>query len=395
MKALDFMTALTDLDADLLETTEAEPVSRQHGNLLRYAVLGGSAAVCAGILGGVWMLGHPAPEKQPQTADSVQTDLAEETVCETTDPAALTAVQTDSTAVLAAETTTVTGRQVTSAETETAATAETNRILNTAETNAVTQISKKTGSTAKTTTVTITLASYRTDPDETTATTAASTGTTLSYDERMRREYEALLARAVTDAPYEDVLHETISMQTVFVVYPYYFWNPHQSSTITPRSWDQWDKGAKIELLRKMDDDRMYGIHRTEEGGLLYMFYYNNALNNTMYLTKSLEMRDFDDVQVGDNIAEVLALEPATSRLQGLAEITSSRHPVLDGFDQYLLLRDGLLHIHYNMDTRYGDWGEWLITSMELHPDFRIEKDYGFETPWVYDFTIRPEDYPA
>ncbi|HBI85359.1 MAG TPA: hypothetical protein DDX71_03585 [Ruminococcus sp.] len=391
MKALDFMTALTDLDADLLETTEAEPVSRQHGNLLRYAVLGGSAAVCAGILGGVWMLGHPAPEEQPQTADSVQTDLAEETVCETTDPAALTAVQTDSTAVLAAETTTITGRQVTSAETETAATAETNRILNTAETNAVTQISKTTGSTAKATTVTVTLASYRTDPDETTATTAAPTGTTLSYDERMRREYEALLARAITDAPYEDVLHETISMHDVYQVGPIEF-NAHRNFVNTISSWN---KMTKIELLRRIDDDRMYAIQRSEEGGLLYTFYYQDAMNNTAYMTKSLEMRDFDDVQVGDNIAEVLALEPATSRLQGLAEITSSRHPVLDGFDQYLLLRDGLLHIHYNMEDKNGDWGEWLITSMELHPDFRIEMDYGFETPWVYDFTIRPEDYPA
>ena len=74
---------------------------------------------------------------------------------------------------------------------------------------------------------------------------------------------------------------------------------------------------------------------------------------------------------------------------------TDSLHPVYDGFTQQLLLTDGFLEIHYNMEEKpNGEIGDWIITDMKFYPHFRVEYDWGRDVPFVWDYSILPEDYP-
>ncbi|MBQ5339997.1 MAG: hypothetical protein J6Z40_12645, partial [Oscillospiraceae bacterium] len=237
--------------------------------------------------------------------------------------------------------------------------------------------------------------SQKTSVTKTTTTTAVTTTVKpdgKTYEERQReaREaFEALLKRAVTDRPYDEVLHEEIADLYYFG----YRWYPEMSHVDTPLSWNE---RHPVELLRKIDGNRMYGIQKMQQGGLLYTFYDENyAMTHTAWMSKALSYSDFDDIRIGDTSQKVAALEPVTEQWAFRAMATSSLHPVYDGFTQELLLKDGFLEIHYNMEEQPNyAVGDWIITDMKFYPDFRVEYDWGRDVPFVWDYSILPEDYP-
>ena len=97
----------------------------------------------------------------------------------------------------------------------------------------------------------------------------------------------------------------------------------------------------------------------------------------------------------GDTSQKVAALEPVTEHWAFRAMATDSLHPVKDGFTQELLLKDGFLEIHYNMEEKPNyAVGDWIITDMKFYPDFKVEYDFGMDSPFVFDYSILPEDYP-
>ena len=117
---------------------------------------------------------------------------------------------------------------------------------------------------------------------------------------------------------------------------------------------------------------------------------------NTAWMSKALEKSDFDDIHIGDSIDKVIALEPVTKEFEGDMNLSSSREPHTEGHGQTLLLKDGVLVIHYCIpaDTERLDW---RITDMQFYPDFKVpvsEEYQGKEYTIVYDYSILPEDFP-
>ena len=221
----------------------------------------------------------------------------------------------------------------------------------------------------------------------TTAVTTTANQNAQTYEEKQKAEMDAILSH-ITGAPYEDVLHEEIADLYYFG----YHWNPNMSNIDTPVSWNE---RHPIELLRKIDDHRMYGIQKMQQGGLLYTFYDNYGMTHTAWMSKTLSYSDFADIHIGDTDKKVAALEPVTEEWAGRAMATDSLHPVYDGFTQELLLTDGFLEIHYNMEEKPNyAVGDWIITEMIFHPDFKLELDYGMPQLTVYDYSILPGDYP-
>ena len=118
-------------------------------------------------------------------------------------------------------------------------------------------------------------------------------------------------------------------------------------------------------------------------------------MTHTAWMSKALSYSDFDDIRIGDTSQKVAALEPVTEQWAFRAMATSSLHPVYDGFTQELLLKDGFLEIHYNMEEKPNyAVSDWIITDMKFYPDFRVEYDWGRDVPFVWDYSILPEDYP-
>ena len=231
----------------------------------------------------------------------------------------------------------------------------------------------------------------KTTAPKTTTTTARTTTakqSAVTYEQKQKASLDAILPH-ITDEPYEKVLHEEIADLYYFG----YRWEPFTNFTETMLSWNQ---RHPIELLRKTDDHRMYGIQKMQQGGLLYTFYDENyAMTHTAWMSKALSYNDFDDIHIGDTDKKVAALEPVTEHWAFRAMTTSSLHPVKDGFTQELLLKDGFLEIHYNMEEKpNGEIGDWIITDMKFYPNFKVEYDYGLDSPFVYDYSILPEDYP-
>ena len=162
------------------------------------------------------------------------------------------------------------------------------------------------------------------------------------------------------------------------------------------------DQTAGIELLRKTDDHHMYAINRISRenncpGGLFYSFFEDDVLMNTAWMSRALEKSDFDDIHIGDPIAKVAAVEPVTKEFEGVMDISSSREPHTEGHDQTLLLKDGVLVIHYCIPVNTEQL-DWRITDMQFYPDFKVPESewyQGREYTTVYDYSILPEDLPA
>lgn len=244
--------------------------------------------------------------------------------------------------------------------------------------------SNTTQTTAKTTDRT----NCKTTPRTATTKAAATTNDGMTYEERQQAKYTEILKAAITDKPYDEVLHEEIADLYYFG----YRWDPNMSNIQTVLSWNE---RHPIELLRKIDDHRMYGIQKMQQGGLLYTFYDNSAMTHTAWMSKALSYSDFDDIHIGDTSQKVAALEPVTEHWAFRAMATDSLHPVKDGFTQELLLKDGFLEIHYNMEEKPNyAVGDWIITDTKFYPDFKVEYDFGMDQPFVFDYSILPEDYP-
>ncbi len=363
------------------------------GGVLRYITVFASAAACiAGVVGIMHMNRADDAEIAADSAASAVQEIEEVTGTDAvTELSAAAAATTVNAAQSAEQTANITGTaQAVSTETQakkvTEQTKAASRASGTAEqkteTNAApTQTTAKPAVTAEKQPVTTAAAEV---------TKAAETKNDgMTYEQRQQAKYNAILKAAITDKPYDEVLHEEIADLYYFG----YRWIPHTNFIETLLSWNE---RHPIELLRKIDDHRMYGIQKMQQGGLLYTFYQDECMTHTAWMSKALSYSDFDDIHIGDTSQKVAALEPVTEHWAFRAMATDSLHPVYDGFTQELLLKDGFLEIHYNMEEKPNyAVGDWIITDMKFYPDFKVEYDYVQDVPWVSDYSILPEDYPA
>ncbi len=423
MKPIEFMDALSDVRADYVKEMldEHDPAQKDgtvggsilhtsvplrqdgaptvtvsqkpFGGAMRYlAVLASAAACIAGVVGIMHIRQTERAEIAAESAASAVQEIEEVTGTDTvTELSAAAAATTVNAAQSAEQTANITGTaQAVSTETQakkvTEQTQAVGRASGTAaqktETNAApAQTTAKPAVTAEKQPVTTAAAEV---------TKAAETKNDgMTYEQRQQAKYNAILKAAITDKPYDEVLHEEIADLYYFG----YRWIPPTNFIETLLSWNE---RHPIELLRKIDDHRMYGIQKMQQGGLLYTFYQDECMTHTAWMSKALSYSDFDDIHIGDTSQKVAALEPVTEHWAFRAMATDSLHPVYDGFTQELLLKDGFLEIHYNMEEKPNyAVGDWIITDMKFYPDFKVEYDYVQDAPWVSDYSILPEDYPA
>ncbi|MBR3419394.1 MAG: hypothetical protein IKG82_11940, partial [Oscillospiraceae bacterium] len=156
------------------------------------------------------------------------------------------------------------------------------------------------------------------NPGSTTNNTPEVTGTTdtpknnssvtKSYEQKMKERYDTVVENAISDRPYNDVIKSSVSDE-LLIWHLDFTMNPWESAMDSPISMND---RYKIELIRSIDDQRMYSIQKPESGGLFYSFYVNSGLQCTAYITKSLYFADYNAIKVGSSIDDVIAIEPAT-----------------------------------------------------------------------------------
>ena len=221
------------------------------------------------------------------------------------------------------------------------------------------------------------------EPKNTTESSRRATESYEQYEQRRKAEYDALLEKAVSNLPYNDVIKSTVSEDLLFDYLDHQM-NPWSSDVpVLLRINDCYE----IECIRAIDDKRMYSIQKPESGGLFYSFYKYGGLDCTAYITKTLCFSDYSSIKVGSSIDDVIAIEPAT---QAFVNRNKMWEDDWSGkFAQHIILKDGLLKLSY---CRSGDTYE--VNHIEFFEDFREPVDYDMDYLWVYDYSILPDDYP-
>ncbi|MCL2036845.1 MAG: hypothetical protein FWG83_05620 [Oscillospiraceae bacterium] len=197
----------------------------------------------------------------------------------------------------------------------------------------------------------------------------------------------------VTDDPLETVLTEVVSSKIgvgdnigLMNMIRYRF-NLAQSHLITPANHLVRHPGG---ILRRVNDYRMYSVHRTDEGGLFYSFFVGEdggAMYNTIYAVKRLERADMLSLSIGDDVSAVEAIDPATKLLPNIESRISWEQEIIN-FHSKHLLTDGILVVNYK---KAGE--TWIIESIQFHEDFTIIGT-GIYEGIVYDYSLNEGDYP-
>ncbi|MCL2022938.1 MAG: hypothetical protein FWG82_01020 [Oscillospiraceae bacterium] len=143
------------------------------------------------------------------------------------------------------------------------------------------------------------------------------------------------------------------------------------------------DKRHPIECIRLVDENSAYTIHKTNENGLLYTFYYkydeeypNWHYSHSISMKKNLKLTNFKTIILGSSWKKVNRIDP----------IVNAHREADDGVSVHLL-QDGVLVVEYFRFLRKLQ----IVKRMDFYPDFIAHAPRkGVET---YDCRILPQDF--
>ena len=152
------------------------------------------------------------------------------------------------------------------------------------------------------------------------------------------------------------------------------------------------DEAFPVQCLRRIDEERLYTIHKTDGGAWFYAFFFASGpqwlLSHTVVAEKSLYSKDFLTVKAGTTLEAVGRIDPAAARYQKLC--TELPIPAGERVYSIHLLRDGVIRLWLEKQAD----GSLVVTEKEYYADFKIPT--GFERVLLYyDCTILEEDYPS
>ncbi|MDO5559964.1 MAG: hypothetical protein Q4F95_10245 [Oscillospiraceae bacterium] len=197
------------------------------------------------------------------------------------------------------------------------------------------------------------------------------------YDKQVKQNYDNIM-KNITDKPLKEVISQCMPDTLPKNYLRYRFESEFSCQT----EFISFNEQYNIELIRKLDDNRMYTVHKLDSGGLFYSFFNNDLLYNTAYACKKLSYSDFSDIKAGDSISRVEQIDPCTSMWRDINKDNGT-------INQNVLLTDGLLFINYKLQQ-----GEYYIAGMILFDDFKMSVPSIDNGDIVFDYSILPEDYP-
>lgn len=158
---------------------------------------------------------------------------------------------------------------------------------------------------------------------------------------------------------------------------------------------------------RDMEDGRRYLMYDTEKGTRLYIFFterdnYKVATGYTLYSSKKLSYADMKSLKMGQEIEEVMAIDPTAQYVKAFYDGLPSE--TIGDYEHYWqqpittvhLLTDGIMKITYERRGAQGNY-VYTITDIEYHSDFKMESIigdvYGTLLKEEIDYRIANEDY--
>ncbi len=174
----------------------------------------------------------------------------------------------------------------------------------------------------------------------------------------------------------EKLITKTVDFNTFVSAYCTYY-----SCAIwtTPPSIAKIDEDFGIECMRKNEAGNYYSVHKSAEGGLLYVFYKMGDQFPESYLEmyswfavqKKLSYKDFSAIKRGSDIEAVKAIDPVAAVYgEHALNYIKNRDEDATGMKFYSqhYLTDGILNILYS----YRD-GKYVVYYMYLNEDFQVD----------------------
>ena len=146
-----------------------------------------------------------------------------------------------------------------------------------------------------------------------------------------------------------------------------------------------------VECLRENAAGLFYSMHKTKQGGRLYVFYRDSRENSIIrwfYVCKSLHYSDFSSIQIGSSIRDVIKIDPSA---QLFYNVLVSDEGFQDNvwqsyFDHYL--EDGILRYHYDYQLETDDF---IVYDIDYFGDYQwIHEGSSVEE---YDLSLLPGDW--
>ena len=159
-----------------------------------------------------------------------------------------------------------------------------------------------------------------------------------------------------------------------------------------------------------------YTVCRQKDGGYVYLFFdrprsmqdygvyssqdkTNIFLHGVLYAEKKLAYEDFASIEIGDNIENVIAIDPAAALCKTLYNWNTALYGEEHYFDYRAvsslhLLTDGILEVRYLIQ----DEGELTVDKLFYYPDYQYMSSgyHRITGNKVYmNLTVFPQDFPS
>jgi len=209
------------------------------------------------------------------------------------------------------------------------------------------------------------------------------------YDERDMQKMELqsdILAKESIEL-YSKLITKTYTEKDLFenhILYAFFHTPPSFASDYISND----EYVYQIECLRRISDYTIYAVYKTDEGGLAYRFFADDAykrrykgiyvLSHNIYVKKKISHSEFEKVKIGDSIERVEEIDPAT-------ELYKNELIDTESFSTIHLLTDGVMLVHYN---KSGE--DYKVSVIDYFDDFIISFD---DHDTTYDCRIRQEDF--
>lgn len=146
-----------------------------------------------------------------------------------------------------------------------------------------------------------------------------------------------------------------------------------------------------IECLRATEAGSLYSVHQVKQGGRLYIFYRrgqtaeDTSIVCWYYVTKPLSRKDFDAIQEGSTIQDVIRIDPAAQIQYNIYQATQGYWDATGGYGSWHYLDDGILEIGYQ-----NIGGKLTVQEVHFYEDFSIRENRSIYYP--YDGHLIPGD---
>lgn len=184
-------------------------------------------------------------------------------------------------------------------------------------------------------------------------------------------EIKGILSRIDNTKPYENIITKTVDAEELAT-----YLERHSSGL----SIEDFNDKYEIECLRQLRDNVVYSIHKTNGGGLLYVFWGNHIKYTWYYVEKPLRYQHFQFIKKGDTIEDVKAIDPVT-------DIFIALYPDNEALYSKHYLQDGIVTFSYRKEN-----GIYFVDHVAYSKNFMTD-DVGFSDGSGFCANILERDF--